>query len=190
MRNLEKAAIAVNAPGVSPNADSYIHRKSSEIRKILPNSPTKAVTVLKHLWNQMYKSPRKQKVIDHLWSKDKEMGQFMYKIGKYKQKKNEVKLGETVDKMKKKYTSLRNAWRETNIHWSQFHQYTKLYKRKLEARKYIRKLNASQITSIGQFFRSEDTSFPLPDKKYTGKCFVKRTLAKSCKMYNMLASTT
>ena len=190
MRNLEKAAIAVNPPGVSPNADSYIRQKSSEIRKILPNSPTKAVTVLKHLWNQMYKSPRKRKVIDHLWSKDKEMGQFMYKIGKYKQKKNEVKLGETVDKMKKKYTSLRNAWRETNIHWSQFHQYTKLYKRKLEARKYIRKLNASQITSIGQFFRSEDTSFPLPDKKYTGKCFMKRTLAKSCKMYNMLASTT
>ena len=138
----------------------------------------------------MYKSPRKCKVIDHLWSKDKEMGKFMYKIGKYKHKKNQEKLGETVDKMKKKYTSLRNACRETNIQWSQFHKCTKLYKRKLECRKYICKLNCDEIRSIGQFFTSEDTSFPLPDKKYSGKRFMKKTLAKSCKMYIMLASTT
>ena len=190
MRKLQNAAISVNAPGVSPNADSYICRKSSEICKILPKSPKKAVTVLKHLWNQMCKSPRKRKVIDNLWAKDKEMGKFMYKIGKYKHKKNQEKLGQTVNKMKKKYKSLRNACRETDMQWSQFHKCTKLYKRKLEERKYIRKLNASQIKSIGQFFRSEDTSFPLPDKKYTGKRFMKKTLAKSCKMYNMLASTT
>ena len=121
--------------------------------------------MLKHLWNQMYKSPQKHKVIDRLWSKDKEIGKFMYKIGKYKQKKNQEKLGETIDKMKKKYTSLRNACHETNIQWSQFHKCTKLYKRKLECRKYIRKLNCDEIRSIGQFFTSEDTSFSLPDKK-------------------------
>ena len=115
MRKLQNAAISVNAPGVSPNADSYIRRKSSEIRKILPKSPKKAVTVLKHLWNQMCKSPRKRKVIDNLWAKDKEMGKFMYKIGKYKHKKNQEKLGQTVNKTKKKYKSLRNACRETDM---------------------------------------------------------------------------
>ena len=84
LRHLDKAVSSVDAPGLKPKASSYIRRKSSEIRKILPKSPKKAVTVLKHLWNQMYKSPRKRKVIDQLWSKDKEMGKFMYKIGKYK----------------------------------------------------------------------------------------------------------
>ena len=60
----------------------------------------------------------------------------------------------------------------------------------MEERKYIRKLNVEDIKSIGKFFSSEDTSFPLPDKKFSGKRFMKCSLAKSCRMYNLLASTT
>ena len=125
-----------------------------------------------------------------MWCKDKEMGKYMYFLGKYKNKRNEHKLKETVNQIKKKYKSLRNACRSTDLHWSQFHNYTQLCKQKIEQRKYTRKLNPVDIKAIGKFFTSEDTSFPLPDKKYSGKLFMKNTLAKSCRMYNLLASTT
>ena len=165
LQNLEKAVRAIDSPGLEPKADSYVRRKSSEIRKLLPKSPTKAVSVIKHLWNQMYKSPRKRKVIDNLCVKDKHMGKFMYKIGKYRHKKNEQKLGETVQSMKNKYSSLCCACRETNLMWSQFHKCTKLSKHTMEHKKYICKLSGKDIKSITKFFSSEEVSFPLPDKK-------------------------
>ena len=179
-----------HAPGEQVLGGSFVRRKSSQIRKMLPKSPRKAISIVKHLWNQLYKSPRKRKVIDEMWCKDKQMGKYMYFLGKYKNKKNEHKLNQTVTQLKKKYKSLRNACRETDLHWSQFHSHTRLYKRKIESRKYIRKLNAVDIESIGKFFKSEDISFPLPDKKYSGQWFMKGSLAKSCKMYNLLTTTT
>ena len=125
---MEKAFRAIDSPGLKPKADSYVRRKSSEIHKLLPKLPTKAVSVIKHLLNQMYKSPRKCKVINNLWVKDKHMGKFMYKIGKYRQKNDEQKLRETVQSMKNKYSSLHSACHETNLMWSQFHKCTKLSK--------------------------------------------------------------
>ena len=178
------------APGEQVLGSSFVRRKSSEIHKMLPKSPHKAISIVKHLWNQLYKSPRKRKLIDEMWAKDKEMGKYMYFLGKYKNKRNEHKLKQTVQQIKKKYKSLRNACSKTNMNWSQFHNYTRLSKRKIEQRKYIRKLYPEDIKSIGKFFMSEDTSFPLPDKKYSGKRFMKGSLAKSCRMYNLLASTT
>ena len=71
------------APGEQLIGSSFVRRKLSEIRKMLPKSPRKAISIVKHLWNQLYKSPRKRKVIDRMWSKDKEMGKFMYFLGKY-----------------------------------------------------------------------------------------------------------
>ena len=173
-----------------PKADSFVRRKSSEIHKLLAKSPRKAVTIVKHLWNQLYRSPRKRKLIDNMWSCDKEMGKFMYKMGKYRTKKNQKKLSETIDKMKHRYKSLRHAYSKTDMQRSHFHHCTKLYKRKIENRKYIHKLYPSDIKGIKDFFVSEDTSFPMPDKKYSGKRFMKKTLEKSCKMYNLLANTT
>ena len=55
-------------------------------------------------------------------------------------------------------------------------------KRKINERKYIRKLDVDNIKSIGNFFNSEHSTFPLPDKKYAGKRFMKMSRAKSCKM--------
>ena len=60
-------------------------------------------------------------------------------------------------------------------------------KQTVDERKYIYKLYPHEIKVIGKFFTSEDTSFPLPDKKYSGKRFMKGSLAKSCRMYNLLA---
>ena len=65
------------------------------------------------------------------------------------------------------------------MHWSQFHRCTKLYKRKQEERKFVCKLDVDNIKSVGDFFQTDDTSFPLPDKKYSGQCFLKHRVAKS-----------
>ena len=134
LQKLQKSAfnISCDVPGVVPKADSFVRRKSSELRKLLPKSPCKAVTIVKHLWNRLYRSPRKKKLIDNMWTHDKQMGKFMYKMGKYQTRKNAKKLTETVDKMKEKYSSLRSACRKMDMRWSQFHSYTRLYKRKLE----------------------------------------------------------
>ena len=117
----------------------------------------------------------------------------MFLAGKYKNKKNDLKLAQTVNRIKKHYKSLRSAWRLTDMHWSQFHRCTKLYKRKQMVnevrKKYVRKLHMDDIKSIENFFQTDDTSFPLPDKKHAGKRFLKHSVSKSCKMYNLLAST-
>ena len=128
-------------------------------------------------------------MLDEFWCKDKKLQKYMYLAGKYRNKKNVTKLTQTVSRIKKHYKSLRSACRQTDMHWSQFHQCTKLYKRKQVERKFVRKLDGENIKSIGNFFQTDDTSFPLPDKKYSGQRFLKHSVAKSCKMYNMLAST-
>ena len=130
--------------------------------------------------------------MDVMWTQENKMSKYMYLIGKYRNKKNATKLSQTVDKIKKQYKSLRSAWRKTDMNWSQFQKCTKLYKRKDDDKKpeYIRKLESGHINSIKSFFQSDETSFPLPDKKYVGKRFMKRSLKKTWKMYNLLNSTT
>ena len=128
--------------------------------------------------------------MDKFWSRDKQIGKYMYLVGKYKNKRNVNQLSKTVDRIKKHYKSLRSACRNTDMHWSQFHRATTLSQKRMAQRKYIRKLETSDITSIGNFFQSDEASFPLPDKKYSGKRFMKRTLSRACKMYNLLPSTT
>ena len=107
-------------PGLRSIGNSYIHRKSSQIRKLLPKSLWKAVQVLKHLWDQVYRSPRKRNLMDIMWGKNKEIGKYMYLVGKYRNKKNESKLTQTVNNIKLHYKSLRSACRNTTMHWSQF----------------------------------------------------------------------
>ena len=111
----------VDTLGLKPSGSSYIWRKSSEIRKLLPKSLHKVVNILKHLWDQLYKSPRKRILLDEFWCKDKKLPKYMYLAGKYRNKKNVTKLTQTVSRIKKHYKSRRSAWRQTDMNWSQFH---------------------------------------------------------------------
>ena len=113
---------------------------------MLPKSPRKAVNILKHLWDQIYKSsPRKRTLMDAMWSKDKKIGKYMYLVGKYRKGKNQFQLGSTVKNMQKHFTSLRSACRHTNMHWSQFHSCTKMHQKSELKLKYKRKLGAGDI---------------------------------------------
>ena len=51
-------------------------------------------------------------------------------------------------------------------------------------------MDKADIDTIIKFFESDQATFPLPDKKFTGKHFMKKSLGKSCNMYNLLAKTT
>ena len=55
---------------------------------------------------------------------------------------------------------------------------------------YNQKLTSSQIQEIQSHYNSDEISFPLPDKKYAGKRFMRTSITKSHQMYKLLASTT
>ena len=54
----------------------------------------------------------------------------------------------------------------------------------------MRKLSSAQIEEIQAHFTSDEVSFPLPDNKYANKRFLRTSVTKCAKMYNMLATTT
>ena len=54
----------------------------------------------------------------------------------------------------------------------------------------MRKLSDAEIESIQQHYQSDEVSFPLPDKKYHGKKFLRFNLNKCARMYNLCCNTT
>ena len=130
-------------------AMSFIHRKSSDIRKLFPKSPQKCISVLKHIWDQMYKSPRKRHYIKRSWPIDqKDFAAFMLKVGKNRAKKNIHKLNKAVQDIKDKYKSLRKAAKYNPYSWTQFRCFMSvksLAHRKLE---HSHKLSSSAIEGL------------------------------------------
>ena len=53
-----------------------------------------------------------------------------------------------------------------------------------------RKLNKFQISDIQDHILSEESSFPLPERKYAGKRFMRFNMKRCHNMYNLLDSTT
>ena len=86
--NLQKTLNWDSAPGKQMIGSSFVRQKSCQICKMLLKSPQKAISILKHLWNQLYKSPRKRKIdlIDHMWSKDKEFWKYIHVLSRKIQK--------------------------------------------------------------------------------------------------------
>ena len=78
--------------GTTHKLMSYIRCKSSEICKMFPNSPTKSVKILKHIWDQMYRDPRKCKLMKNLLcGSPNDMCSLMLKLGKHRAKKTKFK---------------------------------------------------------------------------------------------------
>ena len=114
----------------------------------------------------------------------------MLDLGKHKGRKDDKKLLSTVNTIKKKYNSLRQACRLADISWTELHRHTYVksdVQRKIE---YNCKLTSSQIQDIQAHYNSDEISFPLPDKKFANKRFLRTSITKCQQMYNLLASTT
>ena len=159
-------------PKVTTN--SFIKCKSSEIHKLFPTSPTKYVSVLSHIWQQSYKSHQKHKLMNNIWSKDKDMCSMMLELFTQRACKNAQKLGKCVEEIKKKYSSLRKASSLTPMSWTQFCRYCSLKKKNYcrSSQKYVCKLNVQNISDIQNHIMSEEMSIQMPDRKYAGKRFM------------------
>ena len=112
------------------------------------------------------------------WKRNDEgsLAKLMLDIGKYIGRKDYKKLLVTVNKVKTKYNSLnRHTDVKSDVHW------------KIVC---TRKLSSSQIWDIQDHYISDDISFPLPDKKYANKRFMRTSISRCSKMYNLLPLTT
>ena len=155
----------------SATSNSFIHRKSSQICKMFPKSPTKFVAVLSHIWEQSWKDPVKRRLMNDIWSSNKELSAIMLKLGKECAHKNKKKIAECVEAIKNKSTSLHKASSNTSLSWTQFRHYCSIQssKKNPKSMKYLCKLNMQNIESIQNCMLSEDMSFLMPDHKYASK---------------------
>ena len=91
---------------------------SSQVRKLLNDKPSTAIAILKHVWDQEYKDHRKRVLMNRYWKQhedDTTLAKFMLDIGKYRGRKDNKKLLTTVNRVKSKYNSLRQACRLADI---------------------------------------------------------------------------
>ena len=194
-------AVEIEIPKLSPlkrnvelTVNSFVRCRSSEVRKMLTNKPSTAIAILKHVWDQEYKDPRKRVLMNKYWRCTKDntsLAKLMLDLGKkYRGRKDKKKLSSTVNEVKNKYNSLRQACRLADISWSKFHRFTYVKSEVCKKLQYTRKLSAAQIAEIQAHCTSDEVSFPLPDKKYANKRFLHTSVTKCAKMYNMLATTT
>ena len=158
--------------------------------KLLTMKPGTAIPILKHVWDQLYKIPEMRVLMNKYWSRDSNLAHIMLDIGKYRGRKDDEKLLKCVNKVKQKYNSLRQACRLADISWTKFHRHTYIKSQQTKPKNYIRKLSGGEIESIQQHFRSNEVSFPLADKKYHGKRFLRFSLKKCTKIYNLCHETT
>ena len=109
---------------------SFVHRRSAAVCKLLTNKPSTAVAILKHVWDQEYKDPRKRVYMNKYWKQcDTNLAKLMLDIGKSKAKKSDSKLLSAVNKVKQKYNSLCQACRLADISWTTFHRHTYVKKK-------------------------------------------------------------
>ena len=115
--------------------------------------PGTAIPILKHAWDQLYKIPEMRVLMNKYWSRDSNLAHIMLHIGKYRERKDDEKLLQCVNKVKQKYNSLRQACRLTDISWTKFHRHTYIKSEQTKPKNYIRKLSEGEIESIQQHFR-------------------------------------
>ena len=97
------------------------------------------------------------------WTRNASLAELMLDIGKYRAHTDNVKLLQSVNKVKQKYNSLRQACRLTDISWTKFHRHTYIPSEKRKKKEYTHKLTHDQIESIQQHYESDYISFPVPD---------------------------
>ena len=80
--------------------------------------------------------------------KDDGLAKLLLDMGKHRVRKDSRKLLDTVNTVKKKYKSLRQACHLTDISWSKFHRHTYVNSKVHKKLEYSRKLTAGQIKEI------------------------------------------
>ena len=84
----------------------------------------------------------------------------------------------TVNMIKKKYNTLRQACWLTDISWTHFHRHTYVKSKPCRKLEFTRKLTSSNIQDIQNHYNCDDISFPLPDKKCANKRFMRTSTTR------------
>ena len=80
---------------------------------------------MKHVFEQEYKDPRKCYLMDKYWNrKDDGLAKLLLDMRKHRARKDNKKLLNTVNTVKKKYNILREACSLPDILWSKLHRHT------------------------------------------------------------------
>ena len=93
-------------------------------------------------------------------------------------------------KLKNKYKSLCEACRQTDCVWTEFRRCLQIKKSINRKESYACKLTTEQIRNVQEHVKSVEVSFPLPDKKYAGKKFMRTSMQHGHKLFNLLECTT
>ena len=183
-----KVSLLKSEKNLCTNFNSFVRWRSSQVRKLLTDKPSTTVAIMKHVFDQEYKDPRKHYLMNKYWNrKDDGLAKLLLDMGKHRARKGNNKLLNTVNSVKKKYNSLRQACHLADISWSKFHRHAFINSEVCKKLEYSRNLTAGQIEDIQAYYNHDDVSFPLPDKKYANKRFLRMSISKCAKMYNMLA---
>ena len=129
-------------------ATSFVCRRSGMVCKLLTTKPATAIPILKHVWDQLYKIPQIRVLVNQFWQKDSHLANLILNIGKHRARKDDVKLLQSVNKVKQKYNSPRQACRLADISWTTFHRHTYIKSHPKKGKNYIRKLSEAEIESI------------------------------------------
>ena len=90
-----------------------------KLHKLFQKSPSKVVGVLKRIWERVHKSPRKRGYMQKYWDEsDQEIGKLLYTIGKQKGNKIQKKAENAVTKLKNKYKSLHETYKQIDCAWT------------------------------------------------------------------------
>ena len=60
---------------------SFVRRRSSMVCKLLTSKPATAVAILKHVWDQEYKTPEKKVLMNKYWTRNASLADLMLDIG-------------------------------------------------------------------------------------------------------------
>ena len=94
------------------------------VHKLLTTKPVTAISILRHVWDQLYKMPQMRLLMNKYWRKETNLANIMLDTGKYRARKDDAKLLQSVNQVKQKYNSLRQACRLVDISWTKFHRHT------------------------------------------------------------------
>ena len=135
---------------IKSNFNSFVQWRSSQVRKLLTDKPTTAVAILRHVWDQLYKDLKMRVLMNKYWKRNDEgsLAKLMLDMGKYKSQKDDKKLSATVNMIKKKYNTLRQACQLMDISWTHFHRHTYVKSKPHRKLEYTRKLTSSNIQDI------------------------------------------
>ena len=120
------------------------------------------------------------------WKRNVNLAEIMLDIGRHRGHKDDTKLLQCVNKLKLKYNSLRQACHLADISWTKFHHLTYVKPKSRGKKDYILNNQKMILPSYKKNIMFSDLiSFPLSDKKYQGKPFMRFNVHRSARMYNL-----